>query len=383
MDIPTKQDLIALMEEREGPHVSLYMPTHRAGPETRENPIRFKNLVTRAEEALVESGVRSTEARDMLAPVAALENDHDFWQHQANGLAVFLSEAGLHQFQVPQTLPELVLVEPRFHIKPLLPLLSAGASFHVLAISANRTHLLACTAVSQTEVKVEGMPDGIAEALWSDDPEKQNQFHSFYAGASGDTAMMHGAGGTVPDHKDELLRYFHLVDSALAPYMKRHGGPLVLACVDYLAPLYHEANKYNGLAQAHVSGSPDRVHEDDLRAGAWDLLRPQIDQARDQAIGRYRQLAGTGQTTSDVSEAALAAVSGKNDTVFVTLNLRIWGRVDADAYKVEMHDSQEKGDYDLLDLIAARTLSADGTVYAVEPDSAPEPTGVAAVFRYA
>ena len=383
MEIPTRQDLIALMAEHEGPHVSLYMPTHTLGSEVQENRVHLKNLLTVAEDGLVATGMRRTIAKDMLAPVEALEHDVEFWQHQAGGLAIFISAGGIHQFRVPRALPELALVESRFHLKPLLPLLSVGAAFHVLAISSNRTHLLACTPTSQGEVKLEGMPAGIADVLWPDDTEKQIQFRSFYTGASGGTAVTHGAGGSEPEPKEDFLRYCREVDRVLAPYMRSRGGPLLLACVDYLAPIYREANSYAHLEEAHVTGSPDRTPDEQIRLVAWDLLRPAVESARDDALARYRQLAGTGQTTSDVAEAALAAVSGKIDTVFVTLGKLRWGRVDTEAYKVETRDEQAPGDYDLLDTIAAQTLMAGGTVYAVDEASAPEPTGVAAVFRYA
>jgi hypothetical protein len=383
MEIPTKQDLIDLMNEREGPHVSLYMPAHTRGPETQQNPIMLKNLRTAAEHGLIEAGMRPTLATEMLAPVESLEGDFDFWQHQNGGLAIFLNGGGLRSFRVPMSLPEMAVVEPRFHLKPLLPLLSEGYRFHVLAISSNHTRVLACTPHTQSEVRVDGLPRGIADVLWPEDPEKQQQFHSFYAGASGDTSIQHGAGGSEPDTKDELLRYFQGVDRVLTPYMHEKGGPLVLACVDYVAPIFREANSYQLLVTSPLSGSPDRAQDEDLRAQAWELLEPEVEAQRTDALGRYRQLAGTGQTSNDVAEAVLAALTGKVDTVFVTLDRQQWGRVDLDAYRADLHEEKVNGDYDLLDAIAAHTLANGGTVYAVEEGDALEPSGVAAVFRYA
>lgn len=371
------------MAETEGPHVSLYMPMAVRGPETQQNHVHMKNVRARAEKGLVEGGMRATDAIDMLAPIAAMEDDFGFWQHQADGLAVFLNQNGVHRFRVPIVFPEMAFVEPRFHLKPLMPLLAEGVTFHVLAISSNHTRLLACTPAAQSEVKLDGMPRGIADVLWPDDTEKQQQFHSFYSGASGQTSMTHGSGASQPDHKNDLLRYFQQVDEVLAPYMRKRGDPLVLACVDYLAPLYREANSYGFLVESPVSGSPDRAHDEDLRSMAWELVRPGVEAAREDAVGQYRQLAGTGQTTNDVSEAALAAVTGKVDKVFVMLDREVWGKVDGDAFKVETHATQQPGDVDLLDFTAAHTLMAGGTVYGVEEDEAPEPTGVAAVFRYA
>jgi hypothetical protein len=46
--------------------VSLYMPAHRAGRETEQDPIRFKNLLRQAEERLHAEGMRSAEARNFL-----------------------------------------------------------------------------------------------------------------------------------------------------------------------------------------------------------------------------------------------------------------------------------------------------------------------------
>jgi hypothetical protein len=194
---------------------------------------------------------------------------------------------------------------------------------------------------------------------------------------------MHGAASNEPDQKDELLRYFHIVDRAVTRFMNAKGGPLVLACVDYLAPIYRETNEYNGLLDEHVSGSPDRQQDDELRAAAWELLRPRLEEERESARERYRATVGTGLTTSSVSEAALAAATGKVDTAFVTFGMQRWGRIDKEAYKVEDDDESDHNNYDLLDMIAAHTLMAGGTVYVVEPDEALEPSGVAAIFRYA
>jgi len=51
------------------------MPTHRAGTETRQDPIRLKNLLSRAREQLVDGGLRSTEADGILEPARLLLED--------------------------------------------------------------------------------------------------------------------------------------------------------------------------------------------------------------------------------------------------------------------------------------------------------------------
>lgn len=52
--------LRSVLAESRTPAVSIFMPTHRAGQEIRQDPIRLKNLVRRAEQQLIEEGTRPT-----------------------------------------------------------------------------------------------------------------------------------------------------------------------------------------------------------------------------------------------------------------------------------------------------------------------------------
>ena len=63
MDRFSKNVLRDLMDKKPGLCVSIYAPTHRSGPEVQQGPIRLKNLLKRAEEQLVEGGLRAPEAR--------------------------------------------------------------------------------------------------------------------------------------------------------------------------------------------------------------------------------------------------------------------------------------------------------------------------------
>src|SRR6056297_1754384 len=65
-----------------GSLVSLYLPTHRAGREIRQGPIRLKNLLREAAEQLEQAGMTGTEVSERLAPATALLEHGTFWEHQ-------------------------------------------------------------------------------------------------------------------------------------------------------------------------------------------------------------------------------------------------------------------------------------------------------------
>ena len=62
MDVLSREELGTLLGKPGGPCISIFMPTFRTGAEVQQNPIRLKNLLQRAEELLVNSGMRTPEA---------------------------------------------------------------------------------------------------------------------------------------------------------------------------------------------------------------------------------------------------------------------------------------------------------------------------------
>ena len=97
---------------------------------------------------------------------------------------------------------------------------------------------------------------------------------------------------------------------------------------------------------------------------------------------RYRQLAGTGQTTTDVKEAVSAAHHGRVDVLFVAVDAQVWGHFEPEKGSVTVGESLEPDSEDLIDLAAIQSLIKGGTVYAVAPEEVPDQAPLAAVFRY-
>ena len=78
MDFVKTDDLEALLVKREGPCVSMFMPTERVGAEVQQNPIRLKNMIAQAEDSLIETKLSASQRRDLLASIQAMQKDHAF-----------------------------------------------------------------------------------------------------------------------------------------------------------------------------------------------------------------------------------------------------------------------------------------------------------------
>jgi hypothetical protein len=383
MSLISIDELKTLVERREGVCVSIFMPTHRTSPETKQDPIRFKNLLKEAEKRLITSGLRLSQAKKLLKPAKTLVKDNFFWQHQADGLAVFISPEVLRYFHLPFRFEELLVVTDRFHIKPLLHLFSNDGRFDILALSQNEVRLFQCTRYGITEIEPEGVPRSLKEALKYDEPEKQLQYHTRTPGGTGErAAIFHGHGVGIDDAKDNILRYFRQIDHGLRELLLEERSPVVLAGVEYLLPIYREANTFLNLMDKGVTGNPEGLRAEELHEQALKIVEPYFLKALEDASAQYRQLAGSGRTATDVKEIVPAAYNGRVDILFVSVGIQQWGKVDAMTFRVLLHEKPESGDQDLSDLAAVYTFLKGGKVYAVEPQKVPDEAPLAALLRY-
>lgn len=380
MDIITQQEMKNLLVRDSGWCVSLFMPTHRRGRETEQDPIRFRNLLREAEERLLVKGLRSPDAREMLKPAQRLLQEPSFWQHQSGGLAVFLTSDEFQYYRLPLPFENLVMISKSFHLKPLLPFFASDGHFYILALSQNQVRLLEGTQHTVDEVDMESMPESIGEALQYERFEKQLQFRTGTSGG-GRSALFHGR-DLGDEDKGRILRWFHKIDDELPNLLIGRKSPLVLAGVEYLFPLYKEANSYPHLLEEGIGGNPEELTPEELHTQAWPLVQPTFMEARKEAAAQYSQLADTGQASADVQETVLAAHHGRVADLFVALDVQVWGSFDQRTDTVHVHQEPEPDDGDLLDLAAIQTILNGGTVYAVEPEQVPAQAPLAAVFRY-
>ncbi|WP_414527690.1 hypothetical protein [Nodularia chucula] len=381
MTILSHDELKILVNNSQTPCVSLYMPTQKAGTETRQNPIRLKNLIREAEERLDAMGMRHTEVIDFLQPAHELDKT-DFWQNQGEGLAIFISPQMFRYYRVPMEVPELVVVSNRFHLKPLLHLINNDGKFYLLALSQKDIRFFEGTAYSLSEMEVENMPRNMDEALVEENIQKGVQ-HRVGGNASQQPGDVHGQGSPDQDqHQVKILQFFHIVDRAVHEKIRGDNAPLILTGVDYLFPIYQGANTYAYLIEPGISGNPEVMKPEELHKLAWPIVAPLFEQNQQSAMALYQQLAGTGTTSSDIKEIVSATYCQRVDSMFVPVNMQIWGKFDPDTMNVDLHSEPEPDDEDMLDLAAMQTLINGGKVYTVESEKMPDSTPVAAIFRY-
>lgn len=385
MDHFTKRELRLLIEEDGGPCISIFLPTERTGPESEKDRIMLRNLLSDARDRLEAAGHRRGEIDSLAKPIARML-DASLWPCGCDGLAIFRSPTLFRRFRLPARLEPLAVVSGRFHIKPLLPLVMASGSYYILALSRGEVSLFHASDDRVNEVTIPEAPESIDETLRFDDPEKQLQYHTGTRGRGGRRpAVYHGQGVGTDDSETNTLRFLREVDRGVHAVLADESAPLVLAALEELQGLYRRVNRYSHLLDRGIVRNPGSMSAEDLRARAWEIVRPHFTESLKQATDEYLRLAGheSAEAASGVREVLTAAASGQVGTLFVARDEHLWGRFDVSRGVVEFDESADEDNVDLLDLAAAEALRHGGQAFAVPSAEVPGGGPVSAILRYA
>lgn len=379
MDSLTQDDLEMLIAERTGPCISIFMTTHPSGREGENDPLRLTQLVDRAEARLVEEGMRSVPARELVKPLRDLVEDERFWRDRSHGLAVFLSGDLFRRYRLPVTLPTSVVVGPRLVTRPLLPLLTQDLRFLLLALSLNRVRLFEGNRYRVIQREVPGMPTDMEETLNITSADQgRKQFHM----AGRDSTIFHGHGGKPDVRKDDILSFFRLVDAALQPILRDEKLPLLMAGVGYLLPIYREVNSYAGLAEQQLESNCDYLSDAELHQRAWPIVEEMLAAQRKREIDSLYGVTARERCATDIRAILPAAAEGRVELLLVDNNGQCTGSFEPSTGAISVRPNGDaKGD-DLLDIAARETLLHRGRVFSVNRDEIPEETPIAAVLRY-
>lgn len=387
MNSLTKETFKQLAEVNKFPCVSIYLSLEQEADKHVKNRIRLKNQLAAADEELSEQGLAGDEVADLLQSVTDMVAHGRFTTNLElnQGLAVFLAPEMTEIYTLPVSFPEQVLVTNHFYLLPLLPLLQENSRFYILALSQNEIRFLQATAHSIEEVILdEEVPSSLADALKWEDPEAQSQWHTSTSPQvrRSRQAIFHGHGVSNEEtQKEAIQEYFRQVAAGIDSLLKEEIAPLVLAGVDFLLPIYRKASHYPHLAEGMVGGNPEQVPLQTLRDKAYAVVAPHFDEARQEAISRFANQAGSEMSTDKLEEVIAAAYYGQVDTLFLAENGRYWGSFDENQATVQEGSLDDGESQELLERTAVYTLLNGGTVYLMPPTNMPGDAKAAALLR--
>ena len=256
------------LEKTEGIKLSLFMPTHLADPENRQDPIVFKNLLKEAEEQLKEYP-QGTLA-DVMDSLNQMQQDQMFWNYSKKGLGILASAEETKVFQVGYTVPKSVKIGSTYHILPLLRHMEGKDEAILADLSRDRIDLYHFDGAEVNEIEPEGLEMMFSDLFSDKDPGADGQAGTTVRGSS----TTYHAGITKPEEdRKERKKYFRYLDGEFENIYKERRLPFVLAGTTETVSAFLELAKGTFYLKETIDKPLDSFDPNELRELADTIMK--------------------------------------------------------------------------------------------------------------
>lgn len=365
-----------IIEKGEAPLVSIYLPTSRLTTESKNNEIRFKNLLKKVESTLA-SDYPGKQGEKILSDLKELAEDKKFWANQLDGLGVLATSEDVVVYKLQRDVMEFVEVADTFYIKPLLNAYQTDDNFQILALNKSDFTLYegnryAIRKVDLPEDQKKSLKDVVG--YFTED----NNLQGSSVGLQGSARF--GYGGSSRDEEAiDVEKYFRWVDRYIFEnHSKRTELPLILASLPENHTEFSKISHNDYLAVEGIKKDPQSLDDGELRKMAWAVLEPDFNNHMKKLIEKYELSKSRELASEDISEIARAAMEGRVESLIVNLNKTVPGSIDPNTDRLLVED--ESGD--MLNDLTLLALKQNAKVYVVTDEKLSLDTGVKAIYRY-
>ncbi|GIV53159.1 MAG: hypothetical protein KatS3mg038_3680 [Candidatus Kapaibacterium sp.] len=365
--IVSADELRTLQSVRGYPLITIAMPTHRAFPENKQDPIRFKDLVRRTRQRLSKE-LNKREVQQIDAQLAALA-DHIDWAHTLDGLIVFLGGGVERIVYLPVTVRERVIIDETFATRDLVVAQSKLLRYWVIALSTETTRLFEGWGDQLLEVESEHFPK-VYDGPRSGDP---------------DNPLPGGFGIDPSKYRDEQYRkYFRSVDRALCASIDHPKAPVVVIGVVRNRALFAEVRTCDYEIIAELDGSVERETVHQIAGRVQPALEAYFERRAHAALAELGAAISAGHYTCSLADMWHYSRQGRASLLIVERDYAVAGRWDEERKTFTIvEDPSEPGIIDdIVDDIIEATLLHHGRVEFVLPGAITQCQHIAMALRY-
>lgn len=384
MTMLTKHHIEELAKVSGSTCISIFIPTHPLGGDIRveNDQLSLKNQIKAITSLLREKGLDKEEIKEKLSPLSLLLDDKEFWKNQSYGLAIFLTDHFLETHSLPISFKPYIAIGSSFYLKPLMPAFVGNGRFMLLSLKLHDVSLFEVGRDGISKVYLdETVPRQLEEVVGSDYKQKDLQFRSLKKEYG--SATSHGHGEGKEERKGEILKYFRAINKGILRLLHSENLPLVVACADYLYPIYRQANTYKFLSEKHVSCDPSGMDLAELHQKSWDLMAPHFLNEQEEKIALFKQFEGKDRTSSVIETIIPAAFDGTIAALFLQKNTDVWGTYNPETREVKVMDQSIPSSVSLTNMAAIKVFLKGGKVYLFDKEQMPNPHSIVnALYRF-
>ncbi|MEX1106950.1 MAG: hypothetical protein WEB78_12190 [Ilumatobacteraceae bacterium] len=357
--------------------VSIVVPVDRGHPNNRASHLEFKRLVALVRDQLKATGAIGID--QLLEPAEAILKRPVLTEH-SGGLALFLAPGFTAEYTLDEPVESVAATGDQFTIGPLLSTVEVGKRCHVLTVGADNVALFAVDRANWSECAVPDLPSSLDETLWFERSERMSSGHAGGPiGATGMSIIGHGSGAQDEDRKEQLGRFLHRVDQAVAHHLRGWpAGTLVVAGTHTVVARYQKVTRLPHIITAAI-GSPAELSTREIRERVEEVIARLFAHTHDAVVERLVELLGTGLASTDTAELFDAATSGRVSDLLVAAIKPAWRLPGKPS---EPLDDWQPGATDVINDIICDSWRHGAHTHRLSGEQMPDGHPLAGLFRY-
>lgn len=355
-----QKQLNELAEQHSKIAVTLSFNTHRTHPDSAQDAILLKNLVSEAKDSVLQQ-FEKREAQPVLDKLDELVGIIDV-RHNLDSLHIFISNETISIVRSPWTVEKNSLtVGQRFAIAPLLKMVNRNFEYYVLVLSQHDTHVFHL------------VEDKVVNEVKNDEFPFDNPLFI-------PEAVRRSDARTVDNHVRE---YFNHIDKGAVKLYNETGTPfLVISLEENYITLQQVADRKEiYLGHSAIDYNNLSVHE--VAKQAWSKVAEIQHRDRSQAIEQLMAGVSQGRVLTDLQEIYRASMDGNGELLIVHQDFQQAATKvgDRDIKLIEKQDGSSL-DYDIVSAIAWNVRSKNGRVVFTQQDQLKNIGNIALLTRY-
>ncbi|HEY5556685.1 hypothetical protein [Acetobacterium sp.] len=366
-----------LMEKGKSPVISIYIDTNIKKPDRLENPIRFKNLVREAQEALKDKEVKGF--RDLFSLFKQMEEDIIFWEGATEGMAILADEEECIVYKLPISVTSRAIVSDSYYIKPLLKSYQLNGRYHVLGLNRDRFFLFEADHYGLHQISLDEKDSTMEGVLGTQTTEG----HLSHASTGGEQSTYHGYGGAKDERKVDEEKFFRHVETFVEEqHSKQYKIPLILVGLDEHQGEFRKISKNPYLIKEGIKSDIEAMDEKMLYEKVQNVMMDIFRQQLKERMEIFNQAHSKDMGSNDVVEIARAITEGRVEVLYLEENKVHPGRYEPSHGTITEGVAEDFYVGDIYDDMAEAVLSRGGEVVILESEDMPTESDLAAVYRY-
>lgn len=371
----------ALFSEEKAPMVSIYLPTHRVLPDKQQDLIRYKNLISEAEEGLAQE-YKHAEYAILVETLKSLLDDanRDVWKYAKSGMAVLCSGDSLYVYHLDYPVDDIVVVSDSFHVLPLISNFQYGSHYYMLALSANRFDLYHADFHSLEEAP---LPAGTKREFSEIYDDFDNQSSVKAGSFGGPEPTYYGSKSKSEVEQIEVEKFFHYVNRIMEDLFTSDSScPVILVSLPQHQGDFRKIAQFSNLLDEGIDKPFESMSEADVLSQCEAIITEMQNVQIEKRLNDCRAGISKGTASFNLVEIANALAERRVAALFVEEGRLVPGIFNPTTGDLKQFEERNADADDLTDEFARATYLQKGEVYVLPKEVMPAETGVAALFRY-